>query len=115
MSLLDKSKYTAQIDDIITLSVKKIYRSQEVLEKEIAGYKIISDILDVYTTTLVRTNTPAISRITMEITYDLNNEEMNKEIVMRMFCKSPYGEIGINGQEDVAWEFIDNFFYRLDF
>ena len=55
VSLLDKSKYTAQIDDIISLSVKKIYRSQEVLEKEIAGYKIISDILDVYTTALVRT------------------------------------------------------------
>ena len=31
VSLLDKSKYTAQIDDIITLSVKNIYRSQEVL------------------------------------------------------------------------------------
>ena len=55
VSLLDKSKYTAQIDDIISLSVKKIYRSKEVLEKEIAGYKIISDILDVYTTALVRT------------------------------------------------------------
>ena len=55
VSLLDKSKYIAQIDDIITMSVKKIYRSQEVLEKEIAGYKIISDILDVYTTALVRT------------------------------------------------------------
>ena len=55
VSLLDKSKYIAQIDDIISLSVKKIYRSQEVLEKEIAGYKIISDILDVYTTALVRT------------------------------------------------------------
>ncbi len=55
VSLLDKSKYTAQIDDIISLSIKKVYRSQEVIEKEIAGYKIISDILDVYTTALVRT------------------------------------------------------------
>ena len=56
VALLDKSKYLAQIDDIIALSVKKVYRSQEVVEKEIAGYKIISDILDVYTTALVRTN-----------------------------------------------------------
>ena len=55
VSLLDKSKYIAQIDDIISMSVNKIYRSQEVVEKEIAGYKIISDILDVYTTALVRT------------------------------------------------------------
>ena len=55
VSLLDKSKYIAQIDDIISLSIIKVYRSQEVIEKEIAGYKIISDILDVYTTALVRT------------------------------------------------------------
>lgn len=53
-SLLDKSTYKAQIADIITLSINKIYRSQEVVEKEIAGYKIISDILDVYTNALIR-------------------------------------------------------------
>lgn len=53
-SLLDKSKYKAQIADIISLSVHKVYRSQEVVEKEIAGYRIISDILDVYTGALVR-------------------------------------------------------------
>ena len=54
VSLMDKSKYEAQISDIISLSVEKIYQSQEVIEKEIAGYKIISDILDVYITALVR-------------------------------------------------------------
>lgn len=54
VSLMDKSKYAAQITDIISLSVEKIYQSQEVIEKEIAGYKIISDILDVYITALVR-------------------------------------------------------------
>ncbi|MFC4095997.1 dGTP triphosphohydrolase [Euzebyella saccharophila] len=54
VSLLDKSKYEAQVSDIISLSVEKIYRSQEVIEKEIAGYKIISDILEVYTQALLR-------------------------------------------------------------
>ncbi|MEQ9581173.1 MAG: dGTPase, partial [Arenibacter sp.] len=54
VSLMDKSKFKAQIEDIITLSVQKVYRSQEVLEKEIAGYRIISDILDVYITALIR-------------------------------------------------------------
>ncbi|CAM4087258.1 dGTP triphosphohydrolase [Zobellia nedashkovskayae] len=53
-SLLDQSAFKAQIEDIISLSVEKIYRSQEVIEKEIAGYKIISDILDVYTNALIR-------------------------------------------------------------
>ena len=54
ISLLDKSKYKAQISDIIQLSVEKVYQSQEVIEKEIAGYRIISDILDVYTSALVK-------------------------------------------------------------
>lgn len=55
VSLLDKSSYIAQIKDIISLSISKVYKSQEVIEKEIAGYKIISDILDVYANALVKT------------------------------------------------------------
>jgi dGTPase len=47
-SLLEKSKYEAQINDIIKLSVEKIYQSNEVVEKEIAGYQIIADLLDVF-------------------------------------------------------------------
>lgn len=54
VALLDQSLYKAQIEDIISLSVKRIYRSAEVLEKEIAGYKILSDILEVYTGALIR-------------------------------------------------------------
>ena len=50
---MDKSGYKAQIEDIISLSVQKIYQSQEVVEKEIAGYTIISDILDVYIGALI--------------------------------------------------------------
>ncbi len=53
-SLLDKGNFTAQVSDIIQVSVDKIYQSQEVLEKEIAGYRIISDILEVYTGAVVR-------------------------------------------------------------
>jgi len=53
-ALLDKSKYSAQIKDILNLSAEKIYRSQEVIEKEIAGYRIIADILEGYTNALVR-------------------------------------------------------------
>ncbi len=51
-SLLDKCKYEAQITDIINISISKIYNSQEVLEKEVAGYKIIADLLDVFVTAL---------------------------------------------------------------
>ncbi len=51
-SLLDKSKYKAQIEDIIKISVAKIYRSTEVTDKEIAGYKILETLLDVHTTSV---------------------------------------------------------------
>ena len=51
-SLLDKCKYEAQINDIIKISVDKIYKSKEVVEKEVAGYRIIADLLDVFVTAL---------------------------------------------------------------
>ena len=50
--LLDKCQYEAQINDIIKISIDKIYRSKEVVEKEVAGYKIIADLLDVFVTAL---------------------------------------------------------------
>ncbi|AWX44726.1 dGTPase [Flagellimonas maritima] len=52
-ALLDRGSYKAQVDDIIKLSVEKIYRSNEVIDKELAGYRIISDILDTYATALI--------------------------------------------------------------
>jgi len=48
-SLLDKSQYKVQIDDIIKISVEKIYQSTEVMEKELAGYTILSTLLDSFT------------------------------------------------------------------
>ncbi|MGY5352388.1 deoxyguanosinetriphosphate triphosphohydrolase [Wenyingzhuangia sp. IMCC45533] len=47
-SLLDKCQYEAQINDIIKLSVDKIYNSRSVVEKEVAGYKVIADLLEVF-------------------------------------------------------------------
>ena len=47
-ALLEKSQYKAQIKDIIDLSVKKIYCSEEVIQKEILGYKIITALLDAF-------------------------------------------------------------------
>ncbi|MBW2938559.1 deoxyguanosinetriphosphate triphosphohydrolase [Aureisphaera sp. CAU 1614] len=48
-SLLDHCNYTSQINDIIKVSVEKVYKSQEVIEKEIAGYKILTTLLDGFT------------------------------------------------------------------
>jgi len=48
-ALLDKSKYDAQIKDIIKISVENIYQSTEVIDKEIAGYGVINTLLKTYT------------------------------------------------------------------
>jgi dGTPase len=51
-ALLDKSKYEAQINDIIKLSVKNIYQSKEVIEKEISGYEVINTLLKTVCTSI---------------------------------------------------------------
>ncbi len=51
-ALLDKSKYEAQINDIIKISIEQVYQSKEVIEKEMAGYRILSDLLDVFITAI---------------------------------------------------------------
>jgi dGTPase len=52
ISLLDKCKYEAQINDIIKISVSKVYKSKEVIEKEVSGYAILADLLDVFITAI---------------------------------------------------------------
>ena len=49
-AIMDKSKYKAQMDDIIKISVDNIYQSREVIEKEIVGYQIIQTLLDKFIT-----------------------------------------------------------------
>lgn len=76
-SLLDCSEYKAQIADIIKTSVENIYQSTEVREKEIAGYNILTTLLEAFTTAfenyhndrareydllLLRTVSPTISK-----------------------------------------------------
>ncbi len=51
-ALLDKSKYKAQIDDIIKISIDKVYRSTEVTEKEVAGYTVLTALLEAFTAAL---------------------------------------------------------------
>lgn len=49
-ALTNKSRYQAQIKDIINLSVQNIYQSQEVIEKEIVGYEILQTLLHKFIT-----------------------------------------------------------------
>ncbi|MEY8849726.1 deoxyguanosinetriphosphate triphosphohydrolase [Psychroserpens sp. XS_ASV72] len=48
-ALLDQSKYEAQIKDIIKLSIENIYQSRDVIDKEIAGFKVINELLNIFT------------------------------------------------------------------
>jgi len=49
-ALTNQGKYTAQMNDIIKLSVNNIYQSREVVEKEVIGYRIINTLLDTFCT-----------------------------------------------------------------
>ena len=49
-SLLDVSNYKAQIEDIINISIKNVYQCEEVINKEVAGYKILEGLLSVFIT-----------------------------------------------------------------
>lgn len=90
-SLIDKSSFKAQIEDIIALSVDKIYRSNEVMEKEIAGYRIIADLLDVYIGAMVRRSEGRASNYDRLVIRSLPEELRNAEaplysILMRACC-----------------------------
>ena len=51
-ALIDKCQYEPQINDVISISVKNVYNSDEVIEKEIMGYHVIEKLLEVYTTAI---------------------------------------------------------------
>jgi len=74
VALLDKSKYEAQINDIIGLSISNIYQSNEVLEKELAGYRIIAEILEVITSALMHTKNGKATNYDALIMKTLPNE-----------------------------------------
>ncbi len=86
-SLLDKCKYEAQINDILKISIDKIYNSKEVIEKEIAGYSIISSLLDVFINALNKTydnnasNYDKMILLLLPNQYKQNNETMYQRIL----------------------------------
>lgn len=76
----------------------------ELIDKKLKEYEIIS----------IKDETPAISVITVNIKYQINEVAMEKEITLRMICKLKNGETAINGQENIVWSFINGFMYNLD-
>jgi dGTPase len=69
-SLIEKSKFKAQMKDIIQLSIQNIYQSPQVIEKELKGYQIIHRLLDVFTLAVNRTyegNPTSFDRLTIQL------------------------------------------------
>ena len=67
-SLMDKSSYKAQMEDIIQVSVHQIYKSREVIEKELKGYQVIHRLLEVFVQAVVHDhqgNTSAYDRLAL--------------------------------------------------
>lgn len=60
-ALLDHSKYEAQINDIIKISIKNVYQSKEVIDKEIAGYEVLNQLLNVFTSAVYKDFTNTLS------------------------------------------------------
>jgi len=87
ISLLDKCKYEAQINDIIKISVKNIYRSKEVVEKEISGYRILADLLEVFINAVNNSyhgKASSYDKLILEILpekYQVLNDEMYQRIL----------------------------------
>ena len=52
-SIIDCSAYDAQINDIIKLSISNIYQSNDVIDKEIVGYKVINELLNIFTNAVI--------------------------------------------------------------
>ena len=86
-SLLDKGKYKAQIDDIIKISIENIYESKEVIEKEIAGYNLISVLLESYISAannMYAGNANSYDKLILNLlpgTIDINKEDLYTRIL----------------------------------
>ena len=87
IALLDRSKYEAQIKDIIKISIEKIYQSKEVIDKEITGYQVISKLLNTFITAVnnnhdnMETNYDKLLLKILPKTIDFNNKSLYERLL----------------------------------
>lgn len=85
--LLKKSKYSAQIDDILKISFEKIYQSTEVIEKEITGYQILNTLLDTYCNAAenyINNQTTSYDKLILKVEghqFDFKNEDLYERLI----------------------------------
>ncbi len=74
-------------------------------DKKLIDYKIIK----------VNDCSPAISEITLAVTFDYNNKIHEKQITLRFIYEGQKGEILIFGDTGGQWKFIQNFFHQIEY
>ncbi|MCK0130427.1 deoxyguanosinetriphosphate triphosphohydrolase [Flavobacteriaceae bacterium F08102] len=88
ISLLEKCAYEAQINDIIDISVSKIYKSKEVIEKEISGYSILAELLEVFINAInhkVLGQATNFDKLVIQLLpekYQINHEDLYTRLLM---------------------------------
>lgn len=86
-ALLDLSNYKAQIKDIINISIKNVYNSRDVIDKEIAGYEVINELLNIFVGTVSNYQKGELSNYDELIlkvlpkTLDLNSNSLYRNIL----------------------------------
>ncbi|MGK0323503.1 MAG: dGTPase, partial [Psychroserpens sp.] len=81
-SLLDCSSYEAQINDIIKLSISNVYQSRDVIDKEIIGYKVINELLNTFTKSVINNLKGDVSNFDQLILKVLEpNVDLQKETI----------------------------------
>ncbi len=93
-ALLDDSKYEAQIKDIIKLSIENIYQSKDVIDKEIAGFKVINELLNIFTAAIFNNfvGKPSnLDKLVLKVlpkNIDINQDSLYKNLLAACFYVS---------------------------
>lgn len=79
---------------------------RKVFEKKIIhDYKIVQ----------VKDTSACMSEVTLDVSYEHNDESHTKKITLRFIYEGPDGETLINGETGGQWRFVENFFHVIGY
>ena len=78
-SLMSISKFKAQMDGIIEISIEKVYKSKEVIEKELTGYKVLNFLLKTFTNSVINWRNDKVSAFDELALECIPKEYLNKD------------------------------------
>ena len=109
--LLDKSQYEAQINDIIAISIKNVYQSQEVIDKEIIGFEVIQTLLNVYVKAVINKTLDKASNYDLLILKSIPNVYFDKSssIYVKLLSVCNYVSLLSDSQAILKYKKIKGF------